>query len=416
MNSTHSSWKRINPGSLLLAAVLGLFAAAVPSAHGQTETILHSFSGGLSDGMNPYLVTPVFDSNGNLYGTTQYGGAYCGGFCGTVFKLTPSGDTWSPTILWSFGNGTDGSTPLAGVVLDGQGNLYSSTFFGGDDDYGTVFELSPSGAETVLHSFVRNGTDGNYPQGSLVLDAEGNLYGTTTYGGDLACGEGCGIVFELSPSGTETILHSFTPNGTDGYHPVGNLLFDNGKLYGTTGQGGVYNGGTVFELVPSKNGWTENILWNFGNGADGLEPFAGLIQDKKGNFYGTTNGGGAYGYGTVFELTRSGTEKVLHSFNFNWTDGMFPAASLVLDDKGNLYGTTSYGGALNYYGGTVFKLTPSGRETILHSFDLFTTDGAQPNSSLAMDTEGNLYGMTLYGGTYENGCTEGCGTVFKITK
>ena len=272
--------------------------------------------------------------------------------------------TWAATnekVLHSFnGNGADGYQPEASLIFDAVGNLYGTTYWGGTYGFGTVFELTPSGGggwtETVLHSFQPNGTDGNYPIAGLIFDAAGNLYGTTSAGGTY----GFGTVFELTPEEgggwTETVLLNF--NGTDGSYPHAGLAFDAaGNLYGTTGYDGTYHYGTVFELTPTAGGgWTETVLHSFGNGTDGASPFAGLIFDAAGNLYGTTSAGGTYGTGTVFELT-GGREQVLYSFKSRYgADGATPYAGLIFDAAGNLYGTTYWGG--NYGDGTVFELTP----------------------------------------------------------
>jgi uncharacterized repeat protein (TIGR03803 family) len=357
-------------GALTLALLAALLLPAVPAAQAQTETVLYSFDG--TDGFYPKAPL-VRDTKGNLYGTTVYGGTYAGGLegCGTAFELTPAG---IETILHNFGEtATDGCNPQAGLVRDTEGNLYGTTSFGGTYDYGTVFELAPSGTETILHSFDKNGTDGIDPTAGLVLDTKGNLYGTTEYGGTGECSRGCGTVFELTPSGTETILHSFN---------------------------------------------------SVNDGTDGISPLAPLVRDTEGNLYGTTVSGGIYGVGTVFEVTSSGTETILHSFAETATDGGRPYGGLVMDTQGNLYGTT-YNGAktgscLPSGCGSVFKLTLSGTETTLHRFVDNGTDGTRPNAGLVRDTEGNLYGTTLYGGTYGYGGTgqcrpDGCGTVFEVT-
>jgi uncharacterized repeat protein (TIGR03803 family) len=404
-------------GALRLAVFSALLVAAVLPAHAQTETVLHSFSGTPNDGTNPFA-TPVFDGR-NLYGTTYGGGAY--GY-GTVFKLEPSG---TETIVHSFDlNGADGYYPLASLVLGEKGILYGTTELGGAYGQGTVFEVTPTkngSTEAILHSFDQNGTDGAEPFGSLIFDKERNLYGTTYSGGDY----GDGTVFELAPSGTETILHSFDFNGSDGYYPDASLVLDGkGNLYGTTTYGGPYGCaedgcGTVFELTPSGE---ETILHSFGDSGDGSSPYGRLVRNK-GNLYGTTTEGGAYTYyGTVFELTLSHgkwTETILHSFESNGTDGVGPAADLVFDKNGNLYGTTNGGGAYNY--GTVFELSPpsgsssSWTEMILWSFGN-GTDGRYPEGGLVFDTEGNLYGVTGYGGAYgRSGGGRGYGTVFKVT-
>ena len=260
--------------------------------------------------------------------------------------------------------------------------------------------------EAVLHSFMGS-PDGATPSGgTLLLDKEGNLYGTTldrgAYGG--------GTVFEVTPSGTETVLYSFNTNGTDGITPAGVVVMDeSGNLYGTTYQGGTYNLGTAFELTPSG---TETILWSFGNGTDGSLPGAGPIRDGNGNLYGTTSEGGAYGFGTVWEVTPSGTETVLWSFG-NRKDGSEPQASPTLDGEGNLYGTTYYGGVYTCtYGlgcGTVWKVTPSGTETVLYSFNPEKGDGNRSAGAVAIDSEGNIYGTCHAGGAL------GSGTVFGLT-
>jgi uncharacterized repeat protein (TIGR03803 family) len=322
-------------------------------------------------------------------------------------------------VLHDFNNdGTDGTYPVAGLIFDGAGNLYGTTAFGGTYDLGTVFELTPAvgggWAEKVLHSFGGSGSDGIEPQSSLLIDGAGNLYGT--------CGGGTyhkGMVFELTPSAggnwTENVLHEFT--GTDGAGPLASLIFDAaGNLYSTTAAGGTYNKGTVFELTPAAGGiWTEQVLYSFGNGTDGVNPYAGLIFDAVGNLYGTTYLGGTYNQGTVFELTPAAgggwAEQVLHNFNFDSSDGRGPDSGLVLY-AGNLYGTTGSGGVYNNPGGTAFELMPAAGggwiEQVLHSFGS-GTDGSTPVGGLIFDSVGNLYGMTTYGGTYN------LGTVFEFT-
>ena len=275
-------------------------------------------------------------------------------------------------MLHSFGNGTDGQNPYAGLVLDGAGNLYGTTVNGGIHDGGTAFEMTPreggGWTETVLRSF-GGGTDGSAPYAGLIFDAAGNFYGTTSSGGI----HGLGTVFEMTPRDgggwTETVLHSFGNAATqDGSTPGAGLIFDTaGNLYGTTYDGGIHGHGTVFEMAPREGGgWTETVLHSFGNVAtqDGSAPDAGLIFDTAGNIYGTTELGGIYGLGTAFELSpRQGagwTETVLHSFG-NGTDGQNPYAALIFDAAGNLYGTTYQGGIHPCNGsgcGTVFEITP----------------------------------------------------------
>jgi uncharacterized repeat protein (TIGR03803 family) len=413
----------VKPGfiSLVVVSVL-LAAAAIPLASGRTETVLYSFANS-PDGAYPFYGALVLGKKRNLYGTTVDGGAYTclfGNGCGAVFKVTPSG---AETVVYNFGASGDGSHPIAGLVKDKYGNFYGTTETGGEpgcfmgSGCGTVFEFTSSGTETILHSFDPSGTDGSEPLAGLVLDKEGNLYGTTYIGGAY----NYGTVFKLTPSGTETILHSFDANGIDGYGAAAGVVLDaKGNLYGTTQSGGTYGLGTVYKLTPSG---TETILHSFGASGDGYDPYAsGLIRDKKGNLYGTTLYGGANdcngnGCGTVFELSpparKNGvwTEMILHSFNADGTDGYDPYASLIMDKEGILYGTTGAGGT--YGSGTVFELSSSGTETILHSFDANGTDGGAPESGLVLDTKGNLYGTTSSGGSQ---CSPfGCGTVFQIT-
>jgi uncharacterized repeat protein (TIGR03803 family) len=235
------------------------------------------------------------------------------------------------------------------------GNLYGTTFQGGTYGYGTVFKLTPSGAETILHNFGTTGDDGTYPYAGVILNSKGILYGTTHLGGRYDYG----TVFKLTPSGTETLLHSFDPNGKDGKYPYSGLVLgQNENLYGTTAGGGVYGYGTVFKLTSSG---PETILHSFGATGDGAGVYTAPVLDEAGNLYGTTSYGGVHQEGTVFEVTPSGTETVLWSFG-NGKDGTYPNG-LVFNAKGNLFGTTQYGGArgtdCNGMGcGTVFKLRP----------------------------------------------------------
>jgi uncharacterized repeat protein (TIGR03803 family) len=281
-----------------------------PSAGGRwTEKILHSFKVHGRDGIYPWGGL-IFDSSGNLYGPTAYGGAFQRG---TVFELTPgAGGTWTEKLLHQFGGGSDGQVVYGGVVFDAAGNLYGTTVEGGLYAGGTVFELTPTTgggwSEKVVHHF-GSGADGSYPYDGVILDASGNVYGTTFYGGNnLNCSPSCGAVFELVPTGggawTEEVVHGFGDSATDGTWPTGGLIFDaSGNLYGTTGYGGDFFRGTVFELTPSTGGWTETILHSFGNGQDGTDPWPSLVFDGSGNLYGTTTGGGIYRSGMAFEIT-----------------------------------------------------------------------------------------------------------------
>jgi uncharacterized repeat protein (TIGR03803 family) len=397
MSKTHLL-RRIGPKVLLVAAVISLLSIALRTANAQTLTTLYSFTGG-ADGGSPYFGDLVLDAKGNLYGTTFAGGNAPG--LGVVFKVTPAG---AETVLHAF-NSADGCSPYAGLIRGTKGTLYGTTGACGAYGYGTVFEVTKTGTETVLYTFT-GGADGGQPFAALVRDKDGNLYGTTNVGGVLGsyC---CGVVFEVTPNGTETALHAFT-GGTDGEYPVAALVRDGkGNLYGTTGQGGASCCGTVFELTPSD---TENILFNF-NFSDGTGPGPNrLVRDAKGNFYGTTSLGGAFGNGTVFELTKKGTEIVLYNFT-GASDGFAPYGGVIRDAKGNLYGTAFQGAGegCNTDGcGTVYQLTPAGKFTVLHTFK-GGSDGGNPAGGLVMDKQGNLYGTTLGYGAY------GSGTVFKLT-
>jgi uncharacterized repeat protein (TIGR03803 family) len=382
-------------GSVVISAasVVTLARSRQPAVTG-TYTVLYSFPGG-ADGAEPEAGL-VRDAAGNLYGTTRSGDA-------VVFKVAPDG---TETVLHTFTGAPDGFMPqIASLVLDSAGNIYGVTPYGGDQDLGIVFELTPSGEETILHSF--DGTDGSEPFGGLVHDSAGNLYGTTAAGGT----SNSGTVFRLSPDGTETILHSFEWHTGDGVGPVGNLATDSsGNLYGTTEAGGTYGAGTVFEVAPDGR---EKVLHSFaGPPNDGLRPLGtGVLRDGSGNLYGVTyNGGSAnrVGRGTVFKVTSSGVESLLLSFNARAYGG-FPYDGLVRDGKGNLFGMTSLGGANGL--GALFELTAEGKEIVLHNFGTGPswTDGAAPYAGLIHDAQGNLYGTASSGGAY------GLGVVFKYT-
>jgi len=411
---------------LTFAVTLVAVALATPSAQAQTFTLLYSFQGPPLDGLNPSAEL-VFDQAGNLYGTTGHGGST--GYAGTVFKLDASG---IETMLHSFaGTPGDGSSP-AGQLVRRAGNIFGVTAGGGVNTcracagYGTIFEISHS-TETILYSFTTS--EGNLPQG-LVSDSSGTLYGATAYGGigtsPPACDtRGCGAVFQFS-EGKETVLYSFA-GYPDGQTPNGKLLVDaSGNLYGTTQAGGAFNMGTVFILSPNSDGsWTEKLLYSFRGRSDGRLPLGGLIMDSKGSLYGTTSIGGlsvkltncANGCGVVFKLVQNpdGTwsERALYKFRTNPDDGTFPTGILVRDRHGNLFGTTSFGGGPTS-AGTVFEVDSAGTEKVLHNFVGGTADGTEPAAGLVTDADGNLYGTTQWGGS-GTGCAGGCGTVFKIT-
>ena len=390
--------------------------AADARAQQEFEEVLYSFTGA-PDGVGP-VAGLIKDSSGNLYGTTQSGGA---SGQGTVFELVNSSGTYTEKVLYSFTGAPDGAGPVAGLIMDASGNLYGTTAGGGASSDGTVFELVNSSGtytEEVLYSFTGI-PDGAQPRAGLIMDSSGNLYGTTAGGGGVGINNycppiGCGTVFELVNSSgtyTEKVLYSFT--GNEAANPYAGLIMDSsGNLYGTTVGGcTVTSSGTVFELVNSSGTYTENLLYCFFfNGApDGANPVAGLIMDASGNLYGTTPNGGASGVGTAFELVNSSgtyTEKVLYSFGgFGRAN---PYAGLIMDSSGNLYGTTLGGN------GEVFELVNSSgtyTEKVLYYFmgvGPAGVDGVYPYAGLIMDSSGNLYGTTQGGGA------SSAGTVFEL--
>ncbi len=478
-----------------------------PSSNGTwNETTLHSF-GTPGDGSGPVAGLTI-DSAGNLYGTTQYGGP---DQFGTVFEISQNQGTWTESILYSFTDEADGGIPLAGVTLDKQGNLYGTGSVGGDincNNYqyqpwgcGVVFELAHNSdgtwTESVLHSFVQydgafpstgvifdaagnlegttqsgpglncadgcgtafqltpaasgwtlktvytfaGGPDGATPRGDLVLGADGNFYGTTSGGGNTAsCTYGCGTVFQLTPTSTmvwkEKIIHNFSGSstsqfGVDGEAPVAGLILDQaGNLYGTASSGGLaaaiarcYGltrcGGTIFKLAKNSSGqWTTSLLYTFTASGDGLVPTGGLVTDGAGNLYGATQGGGTHGYGAIYEMSPQSSggysERIIYSFR-GGSDGYYPNGGLVLDSAGNLYGGTYYGGvnpqcSIGVGCGTAFSLSPAGSgkwtERILHVFT--DTDGIGPNGPLTIDPAGNLYGTTF-------GDNGGVSTAFELS-
>ena len=375
---------------LPIAFVFGLLITAAHPASAQarptiSEKVLYSFSGG-ADGAHP-LSGLIRDGQGNLYGTTEGGTT---GY-GTVYALNSAG---TEKVLYSFTGGVDGSRPLGSLVRDAQGNLYGTTFYGGAYGFGTVFKVaSRIGQETVLYSFT-GGLDGSQPRAGLLRDAQGNLFGTTGAGGKFTFG----TVFELTPSGTETVLHSF--NYADGLLPSANLIADaQGNMYGTTTGGGQHGSGTVFMITP---GGTETALYSFGSVLpDGFQPKAPLIRDAQGNLYGVTEGGGKFGYGVVFQVTAAGVESLLYTFT-GGADGRYPDGGLVRDGAGNLYGTTSDGGNFGCGPscGVVFEVSPSGTEKVLYSFTEANGDGAAPFAGLTPDGKGGAYGTTSQGGAH----------------
>jgi uncharacterized repeat protein (TIGR03803 family) len=424
---------RRDPQSFISRVFLVLacgFLAIAPAFAASQSHVLHRFRG--EDGQFPYYGNLTFDAAGNLYGTTYNGGDFGGGCnygsgCGSVFKLTLRNDKWTWTVLHKFQNdGQDGYYPLGALAIDTAGNLYGTTTQGGTHQAGTVFMLAPNGdvsySETVIYSFCSAAycLDGGGPEAGLILDAAGDLYGTTSWGGNVRGG----VVFKLA-RGTqwkEKVLYSLVGSYEGGSYA--GLTFDKaGNLYGTTNGGSCFASGTVFKLSPRNHDeWYYTLLHKFSRqGKDGACPFSGVTLDPQGNVYGTTVGGGAYDAGIVYQLIpqKRGVWKeiVLHNFNFN--DGAEPYAGLVRDASGNLYGTLTAGGKNGL--GSVFRLTlsrhamspDSATEKILFNFS--GRDGIFPYAGLVFDANGNMYGATYYGGNLSDCNYQGCGVIFKLT-
>jgi uncharacterized repeat protein (TIGR03803 family) len=375
--------------------------AAVMNVTEFQESVLYSFVGPSTDGALP-LAGLIQGSDGNLYGTTLTGGVTSPAFIGsgTVFELTPTG---VETPLYSFTNSVpnagsflDGLDLFAGVIQGSDGNFYGTAKLGGATNSGTVFKVTPAGVGTVLYSFA-GGSDGANPFASLIQGSDGNFYGTTRIGGAM----NFGTVFKITPAGVETVLYSFA-GGTDGANPLASLIEgSDGNFYGTTVFGGATNSGTVYKVTQAG---AETVLYSFAGGTDGVNPYGGVIQGSDGNLYGTTGNGGTTNTGTVFKITLAGTETVLYSFA-GGTDGATPSAGLIQASDGNFYGTTSDGGVAGL--GTMFEITPAGVETVLYSF-AGGTDGANPYASVIQGSDGSFYGTTEYGGGVND-----YGTVFK---
>ena len=397
---------------LNMAASVIMILTLVSAASAQHSfKVLYQFPG-VETGFAPSN-SPIFDAAGNLYGSlveSDYN-------TGMVYKLTPNPDgSWTMSELYQFTGGADGAAPQGDLIFDAAGNLYGTTvnLFGGVGA-GVVFKLTPNPdgtwTESVLYSFT-GGADGGYPYGGVIMDAAGNLYGTTYSGGTSSAG----TVFKLTPNPdgtwTESVLHSFT-GGADGANPQAGLIFDAASdLYGTTPSGGA-GGGVVFKLTSTPDGtWTQSVLYTFAHARNGANPEGRLVLDTTGNLYGTTLRGGATGSGTVLQLQKnsdgSWTQHVLHRFK-GGSEGCFPQAGLTADNYGNLYGTTENCGDYGY--GIAFKMTKhkSGSWTgqVLHQFTV--NDGIGPKQMI-FDKAGNLYGTADAGGAY------GYGTVFEIVR
>jgi uncharacterized repeat protein (TIGR03803 family) len=388
-------------------------ALSVASWAADTEKVVYNFTGG-NDGGDP-AAQLVFDSAGNMYGTSVVGGLYG---CGTVFELSLVGDMWQETVLYNFDCFSTGKNPYGGVTLDGAGNLYGTTVAGGSggecsgDGCGVVYELTKSGDtwnENVLYNFT-GGDDGFGPGGAVVFDKAGNLYGTTPDGGAYAEG----VVYQLSPGQQgwkQTVIHPFTGGDDGAVGSLGPLLVDTtGSLDGVTELGGKFGAGVAFKLSPAGNNWNYTTLYAFQGLPDAGFPYGGLIADPHGRLYGTTYFGGNSGLGSVFEIGPGATvltlwkESVLYSLQ-GGTDASYSTSTLVFDAAGSLYGTSSTGGNPSCDCGTIFQLTPhSGGwdESVLHAFG-GSGDGQSPSYGLTPDGKGNYFGVTPFGGLYGQG-------------
>ena len=430
-------WRQVRCAVALAGLVSVAAAVCAPSARAQTYSVLHQFQGGAKDGENPES-TLAMDTAGNLYGTVVNGHlcspAPCSAALGMMFELTPAGKvsvlhrfTGAPSGCGATGNpACDGANPYGALLRNSANTTYGTTSEGGTANMGTVFVLAAAG-ERVLHSFAGPPGDGAFPYAGLIADSGGNLYGTTSAGGAF----NSGAIFKIAASGTETLLYSFT-GGADGGFPYGGLLRSTaGTLYGTASAGGNTTGncfpggcGVVFMLTPAGK---LDVLHTFTGSPDGASPYSPLVVDTAGDFAGTTYNGGTgactNGCGVVFKVTTTGVENVMYSFQGSPTDGAFPYAGLVRDSSGNLFGTTTYGGLPSngtlVESGVVFELDAAGAETVLYNFQGSPSDGAVPRASLLLDSTGNLYGTTYYGGLVGLACggepSDSCGVVFKLT-
>jgi len=414
---------------LALFGMLPVFSSGTPPAG--REKVIYSFTGSL-DGAIP-TSDLTLDAAGNLYGTTEYGG---GTGNGIVFELKRAQDGWKEHVLYSFTGGTDSYEPQAGVIFDKSGNLYGTT-------QGTVFKLTPNSrggwTESVIYTFDCYGAVGCASRADLIFDTQGSLYGTTESGGDQnACdGLGCGAVFKLTPqtdgSWTETTLHAFTDTDGDGATPSSGVALDSkGNVYGTTASGGsgrcqsvyglsfILGCGTIYTLTSSGGTWTETVLYSFVAGSGyGIYPSSQVVFDNPDHLLGLTKAGGD-GLGTFFELknTAKGWQRDnAHIFFGPPGDGYQPTGRLIANSNGDILGVTYYGGASGK--GSVFefeRLNDGWKEKILYSFG-GRPDGMGPSAGLVLDSQGALYGTTSQGGTSTgNACNYyGCGVVYQLT-
>jgi uncharacterized repeat protein (TIGR03803 family) len=401
---------RFSRSVVMALAVFAVMAMVANAAWASTTKVAYSFAGD-EDGEYPSTELAI-DSAGNLYGTSVQGGDFGGG---TVFQLTPSGQSWTHTVLYNFTGGADGGQPYGGVTLDAQGNLYGSAVVGGtghacEDGCGVAYKLTKSGntwTQTVLHNFT-GGNDGSGPGGRLTLDQNGDLYGMTPTGGAF----GLGVIYQLRyQSGTwkMRVIHTFTGGTDGGTASAGRLLLVAGHLYGVATVGGTYGQGVAFRLGINQAGkWELKTLYAFKGAPDAGFPYGGLVFDGVGNLYGTTYYDGANDLGAVYQLSPgpqgAWTERVLYSFK-GGSDGANSISTLVFDGAGNMYGTTSEGGAAGCGCGTIFKMTRSGNawtESVAYRFQ-GVPDAAFAYNGMVADQAGNFYGATVHGGDDNEG-------------
>jgi uncharacterized repeat protein (TIGR03803 family) len=386
---------RLTAGALMAVGLGIALISAADAASVHPGKTLYSFAGA-PDGEYPNGDL-IVDDMGVYYGTTGLGGVItgdCPAGCGTVYKVVDGQES----VIYRFTGVSDGAVPVDGLFLDAESNLYGVTSVGGDSDMGTVFKISPDGSKTTLHSFAGGTEDGATPNGDLIADADGNLYGTTRLGGIGDCDGGCGTVFKITPDGQENILHAFDgAPGASGVTPHGGLIADTeGILYGTTYGGGktgcgTQGCGTIFKLTPDGRA---SGIHNFDGGRSAGHPRDRLLVDAQGNFYGTSFNGGTRNFGAVWKVSADGsTETVLYSFHHH-ADGVGVNGGLVADLEGNLYGTTFYGG--ENLVGEVYRVTPEGQFATLYTFpDITLNYSSAPFGRLLIDHQGNLIGTTI---------------------
>ena len=398
-NPAHSRGLAFLVGVGLLAAIF-----VTPALWAQQLNQLADFNG--PNGNNPGGKLAM-DAAGNIYGTTFYGGSnYCSYGCGTVYKLSKHGSQWMLSSLYDFRGGQDGAHPWGGITLGPDGALYGTTYGGGLYGDGAVFKLQPQAnrcktalcywTETVIYNFT-GGSDGGTPQGDVIFDSAGNIYGTTQ-GGGLGSN---GVVYELSAAQGSlniNVLYRFQ-GGADGQAPEDGVVMDvSGNLFGTTFLGGTDSVGVVYELSQGESGWTETVLHSFAGGDDGKYPGVPVV-DPSGNVFGATSEDGANGDGTVFELQPTGggfSYSIIYQFNSLAGPPCDAECGFTLDSAGNLY-SAGYGGMNG--GGTIFELSPSnGSWNLTVLWDLNEYQGLYPSGRPILDAQGNLYGTTEYGG------------------